>query len=83
MTLNTLYTKGSVLKKQYYLCKNFPVMKYLYCLNIITSLSRNIVNESQVEKIQSNYYSKCHSEFICNTNNLGLKFTIRLDSNYK
>lgn len=50
MTLNTLGIEGSVLKKQFYLCKTFPIMKYLYGLNIITSMSRNIVNESQVEK---------------------------------
>ena len=69
--------------RKFYLCKNFPLMKYLCCLKFITSLSRNIVNESQVKKIQSNNYSKCHDEFICNTKYLELKFIITLDSNYK
>lgn len=71
------------MRKQSYLCKNFPKMKYLCGLNIITSISRNVVNEKKVEKIQSNHYSTCYGEFTGNMKYLRLKFIIGFHSKKK
>lgn len=39
------FIKSNISKKQLDICKNFPNVKYLYCLNITTSMPINVVNE--------------------------------------